>query len=182
MKAPLTLSIVGTIAFTSCQTGPPLKTASGRPEVFIADVSPQRVRGVIIDRGMAGDWTLEKDTENSITFVKRSDSVMASMLLGSTYDPNVVDRLRFTTIGLGGGTKVYVTEELVSNHGSAFERVTPLRNNKNWNNLQAVLEKFKQELSTKRVAIPSKVPPTPTSAVSETPPEGTAQPTPMATP
>ena len=84
MKAPLTLSIVGTIVFTSYQTGPPLKTASGRPEVFIADVSPQRVRGVIIDRGMAGDWTLEKDTENSITFVKRSDSVMASMLLGST--------------------------------------------------------------------------------------------------
>src|ERR1700736_4439926 len=104
------------VLFFGCAAqGPPLKTASGRPEVFISGVSPQKVRAAIIDRGMAGGWTLERETENSIAFIKQVDNVMASVLLGSTYDPNVMDRVRFTTIALNGGTKVYATEEFVSN-------------------------------------------------------------------
>jgi hypothetical protein len=134
--APIFLFFATTLLIIGCETGPPLTTTSGRPEVFIANAAPGRVRAAIIDRGMSRGWTLERETENTITFVTKSNNVMASVLLSSNYDPNVMDRLRFTTISVNGGTKVYATEELVSNHGSAFERVTPLQNNKNSNALQ----------------------------------------------
>ena len=103
----------------------------------------------MIDRAVAHGWTLEHETENGLSFTKQSDNVAASILLGSTYDPNVIDRVRITTVALDGGTKVYATEELVSNHGSAFERITPLHNNKNSQNLQSVLESLKSNLTTK---------------------------------
>jgi hypothetical protein len=129
--------------------GPPITTASGRPEVVIPGVSPKRVRAAMIDRAMAHGWTLEHETENGLSFTKQSDNVAASILLGSTYDPNVIDRVRITTVALDAGTKVYATEELVSNHGSAFERITPLHNNNNSRNLQSVLESLKSNLVTK---------------------------------
>src|ERR1700731_88359 len=162
------------VSFVACATqGPPLKTASGRPEVLIAGVAPQKVRAVIIDRGAAHGWTLERETDNSIAFTKRTDNVMASVLVGSAYDPNVIDRVRFTTIALNGGTKVYASEEFVSNHGSAFEKVTPLQNNTNSNNLQRMLESIKATFATKEKA-PSATPES--SPSSATHPEPSAQP------
>jgi hypothetical protein len=120
----------------------------GRPEVFIPGVSPKRAQAAIIDRAMARGWTLENQTENSVAVTKPTDNMMASVLLGSAYDPNVIDRVRFTTIELNGGTKVYGTEELATNHGSAFERVTPLQNNKNFNGLQSMLENLKRQFTS----------------------------------
>jgi hypothetical protein len=131
----------------ACQTGPPVKTPSGRPEVVVPNATPKEVRAYIIDRGLGKGWTLERDTEDAVTLTRRSDSVTAQLLLGSTYDPNVIDRARFTIIPQGSGTKVYLTEELVTNHGSAFERVTPLGGNKNYTGLQTVLESIKQHFA-----------------------------------
>jgi hypothetical protein len=142
------IALLSSIALVACETGPPLKTASDRPEAFIPGVSPKRAQAAIIDRAMARGWTLEKQTENSVAVTKPTDNMMASVLLGSAYDPNVIDRVRFTTIELNGGTKVYVTEELVTNHGSAFERVTPLQNNKNFNGLQSMLENLKRQFTS----------------------------------
>lgn len=128
--------------------GPALTTASGRPEIFLKGVSPQRVRAAIIDRGMATGWTLDKDSENSISLIKKADNALASILLASEYDVNVMDRLRFTIAGIEGGTKVYLSEEFVTNHGSAFEKTTPLHNNKNSNNLQNILQSLKSRLES----------------------------------
>jgi hypothetical protein len=49
------------LLFGCAAQGPALKTASGRPEVFIAGVSPAQVRALIIDRSMSNGWTLERE-------------------------------------------------------------------------------------------------------------------------
>jgi hypothetical protein len=144
------IGILFLLWFSACANqGPPIQTASGRPEVFISGVPPQRVRATIIDRAVGRGWTLERETDNGIAFTKPTDNMMASILLGSTYDPNVIDRVRFTTVAMNGGTKIYVSEEFVTNHGSAFEKVTPLQNNANSRNLQAMLERLKADVGTK---------------------------------
>lgn len=137
------------VLFGCAAQGPPINTASGRPEVFIPNIAPQRVRAALIDRGIADGWTLDKDTESTVSFVKRSDNALASVLLASNYDTNVMDRVRFTVIGINGGTKMYASEEFVTNHGSAFEKITPLNNNKNSQGLQNILESFRARFAAK---------------------------------
>jgi hypothetical protein len=162
------------LLFGCAAQGPPINTASGRPEVFIPNVAPQRVRAALIDRGIAGGWTLDKDTENTVSFVKKSDNALASVLLASNYDTNVMDRVRFTIIGINGGTKMYASEEFVTNHGSAFEKITPLNNNKNSRGLQNILESFKTRFAPKQDRQSSEAPKPSASPATESdqPPNG----------
>lgn len=138
------------ILLTGCAAqGPPINTASGRPEIFIPNVAPQRVRSAVIDRAIGRAWTLDKETENTVSFVKKADNALVSVLLASNYDTNVMDRIRFTIIGTNGGTKMYASEEFVTNHGSAFEKITPLNNNNNSRALQNILESLKARFASK---------------------------------
>lgn len=141
------LSIVLTLILVSgCSTGTPLTTPSGKPEVFIAGASSQKVRSAIIDRGMSLGWTLERESASSIVFLRTTSNPLAKVLLASNYDTRVLDRIRYTMASLDGGIKVYCSIELVGNHGSAFERVTPINHNNYKQAMQKGLEAIKAEV------------------------------------
>lgn len=138
------------LILVGCSSGPSLNTASGKPEVFIPGVTSREVRAVIIDRGMSFGWSLERETENSISFLRPTNNALASVLLASNYDTRVHERVRYTTASISGGVKLYGSVEFVGNQGSAFEKVTPITNN-NYNQAgQRGLEAIKERVIASR--------------------------------
>jgi hypothetical protein len=136
------------LLIAGCATGPPLTTASGHPEVTISGVAAQKVQGAVIERGMSKGWILERQTENAITFLRPTNNALASILLASNYDTNVKERIRYTTVSVGGAVKLYATVEFVGNQGSAFEHVTPITNNNYNQGLQQSLEQIKAKVAS----------------------------------
>lgn len=137
------------VSVSGCVTTPPLSTPSGRPEVLIPNASVSDVKAKIIADLMSAGATLAQDTPYMLTFVKESNDVMASALLGSRYDSRVMMRTRFTLAQERGGVHVYASEELVSNYGSAFERTTAL-SGKSYHDAQNYLESLRYSLSSSK--------------------------------
>jgi hypothetical protein len=92
---------------------------------------------------MSKGWTLERETENTITFLLPTSNPLAGVLLSSNYDTSVKERIRYISVVVGGGVKLYSTVEFVGNQGSAFEKVTPITSNNYYQALQQGLEEIK---------------------------------------
>jgi len=75
---------------------------------------------------VAKGFSLSQDTQSSLVFVKEIANMMAAAHVRSRYDDPVMERARFTFAPQAGGLRVFLTEELVTNYGSALERTTPL--------------------------------------------------------
>lgn len=144
------VAILAVLLISGCTTGPRLATTSGRPEVTIPRTTAQRVRAVIIERGMASGWILERETENTIIFLHLTQNALAGVLLASSYDTTVKERIRYTVVPVGNDIKLYTSVEFVTNQGSAFERATPITNNNYYRVIQQNLEQIKAQALEKR--------------------------------
>jgi hypothetical protein len=125
------LTLFGTTACTTVQHA----TASGRPEVTVnAPADAVRVAFIngFIDRG----YTIIEDTPYRLVMDRRSDNVMANVLLGSQWNPQIHARISLTVATLNSKTRVVADLNAVTNPGTAFERLTPMSNSKDSEEIQ----------------------------------------------
>ena len=103
------------------------ETASGRPEVTIrssAEPVKSAVTGFLVNAG----YSITKSSDIQVVGERTPDNAMAAVLFGSQYDSTPKARITYTILPLGGTTRVIADMAIVTNPGSAFERVTPLNN------------------------------------------------------
>lgn len=106
---------------------PPLNTASGRPEVTIRNVTRKDVSDRIVGALASKGFAIRSANEFAIIGAKRADDDFTLKLLyGSRYDRVPEQRITFTLIEASGTVRVFSTLQIVTNPGSAFERVDDL--------------------------------------------------------
>lgn len=127
------------LALTGCAAPVKYNTASGRPERTF-DASPDRVRAALVGHLVNRGYQITNESASRVVGQKRTDNAMAQVLLGTNYDRNVEVRATFTIIPEGPRTRVVGDLALVSNPGSAFERVTPMSNSQDSIPMQQALD------------------------------------------
>ncbi len=121
-----------------CAAPAKLNTASGRPERTF-NASADAVRATLVSHLVNRGYQVTKESQSLVIAEKRAESVMAQVLLGTAYDANVNARASFTIIPQGSTTRVVGDLALVSNPGSAFERVTVITNADELNRMQEAM-------------------------------------------
>ncbi len=124
-----------------------LATPSGNPEIVI----PNSTRKLVIDNLVA--HKLEKGMQiksvndyGVVVGKKIEGSSMASFIYGSRYDSTPEVRITYTVVATGNGVRVFSRTEMVTNPGSAYERVSDLTQNLS-GQMQAELEQLKAEFT-----------------------------------
>ena len=134
------------IAFSLAGCGtprPPLGTPSGNPEVLIPGVTRKQVADRIVDQMTGKGLTIRSVSEYKIVAGKKADQDFAARLLfGSRYDSVPEYRMNFTLIDQSGTVKVYGRVEIVTNPGSAFERVNDMTDQSK-NDIQDMLARLR---------------------------------------
>lgn len=123
-----------------------LNTPSGRPEVEIPGVTKKQVETAILAREMERGWDLKTQTDAMLVFSKRTNDFGAMLLYGSRYDVTPEGRLKFTLVEVPTGVRVFLKVEIITNPGSAFERVTEVVSQKDLEGDQVVLEEIRDKL------------------------------------
>jgi hypothetical protein len=117
--------LVASIAVAGCATPPaPLSTPSGRPEVTITGVSKKQVADAIVAGALARGSQIKSVNEYAVVLTQRvHGNLGASLAYGSRYDSTPEVRVTLNMVDVSGGVKVYARGEMVTNPGSAFERL-----------------------------------------------------------
>lgn len=123
--ATLALALLALGACQTTQSSTP-STASGLPEVTIAGVTPDRVKAELVNVMINRNFRVVKDTPLQLALDAPVTNILASVLLGSQYDSQPVERASFTLIQQGGATRVVADLAIITNPGSAFEMRTTI--------------------------------------------------------
>lgn len=115
------------------------QTPSGRPERFFAGKQPDAVRAALVASLVNRGYSITRESQSLVSAQRETTSLAANVLLGSQYDPTVDARITYTLVSVNGGTRVVADLAFVTNAGSAFERVTDMRNSAASGEVQAIL-------------------------------------------
>lgn len=128
-----------------CATTKPLHTPTGRPEVTVRSASRKEVVDMLTSSMINAGYSVRNITDYTAEYSKRlSDSVGAQVLFGSRYDSVPEARAHFDVLENQQGVRVVGTLRLITNPGSAFERVTDFsRSSKDAQSYQQMLEQIK---------------------------------------
>jgi len=108
-------------------TSPPLRTVSGNPEITIPNTTKRKVIDTIVAGKFAKGMQLREVTDYGVVMTKRVDnSFWASFIYGSKYDSTPELRIHYNVVEEGTGVRVYSTAEMITNPGSAFERLSDI--------------------------------------------------------
>jgi hypothetical protein len=139
------LLIVVLLAFvTGCATAKPLQTPSGRPEVTIIGATKKEISDVLVSTMLSAGVQMKQITEYTLVFAIRDTSLTGAIFFGSKYDTSPEMRITFSMIEecKFKSTRVFCTAVMVTNPGSAFERVSDVTQ-ANSMDIQNMLEKLK---------------------------------------
>jgi len=122
-----------------CGTPQVHNTPSGKvEEVF--NGTPDQIKGPLVGMMATNGFNMTKDSPYLLAFEKPIDNMMTTVLLGSRYDAVPNARVSFIFAPLGATTRVIADTSIVTNPGSAFERITPANNNEATGKLQDWLD------------------------------------------
>ncbi len=124
----------------------PLQTPSGRPEVTISGVTKKQVLDLLVTEMLANGVQVKQVNEYGAVFGKPDDSFTGALLFGSRYDSTPEMRLTFNVVELSDAIRVFCNAAMVTNPGSAFERVRDLTGGRTAKDAQAMLERLKARL------------------------------------
>lgn len=147
------LFLAAALMLAACQTAQQPTTPSGKAEVTIkAPVAA--IKAQLLSRAMDRRFNVTKDTEYLLQVEKPTENLAAAVLLGSKYDSVPSERIVFTFAPLGENTRVVAALMIVTNPGSAFERLTPINAGEGVDRTQNTLNEIKQSLETQTAPPP----------------------------
>lgn len=133
------------IFFVGCLVTPPLQTPSGRPEVTLYGITKKQFFDNVAGTAMVGGYEIREVNDYNMVLAKRNTSFGAAVLFGSRYNTTPEERITLTVIEVPRGIRIFATCTIVTNPGSAFEKVTT---SSNFRGIQAELEKMKANYGT----------------------------------
>ena len=105
-------------------------TPSGRPEVTITHKTGEQVAARLTNEMINAGYNVKSATKTLIVFEKMVDNVLIRAMLGSRYDSNPALRIAYTIVETKFTTRVVASLSIITNPGSAFERVRAWNNSK----------------------------------------------------
>jgi hypothetical protein len=145
-----------------------LNTASGNPEVIIEGVNRKQVADRIVDRLTGKGLTIHQVTEYKIVAGQKAEDFGAKFFFGSRYDGIPEYRITYTLVDQPpAAVKVYGRAGIVTNPGSAFERVRDMTDGQK-QNLQDMLGKLRSEFEPTKPSIGSAAAASPTTSPTPT--------------
>jgi hypothetical protein len=143
---PIAIALLSFV-LAACAAPAPLATPTGRPEVTIAGVSKKQVADAIVAGALEKGSTVKAVTDYEVTLAKRDENAVGTNLLfGSRYDAVPETRLHLGMVEVAGGVRVFGRAEVVTNPGSAFERVLDVTDTTG-RSIQTSLESLRARLS-----------------------------------
>ncbi len=118
-------------------------TPSGRPEVTITRRVGDQVAARITNRMLNAGYNVKTATKTLMAFEKRVDNFLYEVLFSSDYDRNPAWRITYTIVETKVSTRVVASLSVITNPGSAFERVTSMDNSKDSLSIQQFLTELK---------------------------------------
>ncbi len=140
----LTLLIIP-ISIFGCAGSRPLPTPSGKPEVTIQNVSKKEVTDALVNEMLSRGFTIKNVTDYTVVFAKPLDSFTAIALFGSQYDATPEHRPTFMLVQSATDVRLVLTNLIITNPGSAFERVTDASTGKAGQSWQDFLNSFSDQ-------------------------------------
>ena len=112
-----------------CATVPLANTPSGNPEVTLTNVRPECVRSAFMNLLVNNGYTIRTCTDTQIIAGKTTQNVAASLLLSTRLSGPPEERVTILFIPQSAPDtlRVVVSGAYVSNQGTAFEKVQPVR-------------------------------------------------------
>jgi len=131
------------LLLASCTAPVQHVTPSGKVEATISRASAKQIGAAITNQMVNRRYRLSKSDPNSIRFERPMENTFAAAFFGSRYDstPNV--RIIYTLIEIGDQTRVVADFQIVTNPGSAFERITAANENASTMEFQGMLIQIK---------------------------------------
>ncbi|MGE3898705.1 MAG: hypothetical protein AB7F39_12440 [Variibacter sp.] len=103
------------------------------------------MKALIVSRAVDSRYNVTKDSDYLLQVEKPTENLAAAVLLGSRYDSTPNERIVFTFAPLGEQVRVIATHSIVTNPGSAFERLTPISSGPGVQRTQSSLDEIKQK-------------------------------------
>lgn len=147
MLARTTYALVGAIVLTACVTPVEHATPSKRPEVTIPGAKASEVKAELVNRMVDFGYSPTKTSGLALVFERQSESIAAALIYGSDYDRTPNARISYTIIELRGSVRVVADIKMVTNPGSAFERVTDINRSRDSLGVQALLQQLQEDLA-----------------------------------
>ena len=119
-----------------------MNTPSGRPEVTIKNATKKDVTDALVSQMASQGFTIKSVSDYNVVFSKALDSFSAQLLFGSQYDVTPEHRPSFMVVETGDAVRIVLTNLIITNPGSAFERVTDASTGKAGESWQNFLEAF----------------------------------------
>ena len=120
-------------------------TPSRKVEVTINNATNAQVAPLIINNMINFGYNISRSNDYMIVFEKSTDNVMASLFYGSRYDSQPNARITYSLAQLNNNVRVVADFKLVTNPGSAYERVTDFNESKETINYQRMLNDIKTQ-------------------------------------
>jgi len=127
------LAVCAIIAFTGCAAGTAKmgtvsSTGSGttavRPEVTIANQTKKAVTDALVGEVVSRGFAVVTVTDYTVVFSKPFTATATPMKRGARTGGAAEQRLSFTVVEAGGGVRIVLTNQIVSNPGTAYEKIT----------------------------------------------------------
>lgn len=140
-----TIAAFSFLLLSACATPVTHNTPSGKAEATV-EASVDLIKPELINVMTNAGFSIFRDTPYQMAFDKPVDNIMLAALTGSRYDAQPDERVTYTFAPLGIETRIVADVAVVTNPGSAFERMTPMNNSQESGNLQIVLTKLQEAL------------------------------------
>ena len=139
MKTKLIQVLSLLVLLSACAVSSRINTPSGKPEITVPAPKKQTMDAIV--QAVVGDgFQLRRLDEYTAVLGKPSESFVTNLLSGSRYDPTAEERVIFNFFEVPSGTRVIITMQIVTNPGSAFERVRDISHGRGAQELQAGLD------------------------------------------
>lgn len=139
------LSLLPLFLLAACQPPVNHNTMSGRPEACIA-AKQQRVSAGLAEILLNKGFSVSQQTDSMVRGDRAITDAMASMFFGSQYDSTPVARITYNIVNTQKCVRVVADMNIVTNPGSAFERLTPMNNSKDSATIQSEMDALKASL------------------------------------
>jgi hypothetical protein len=139
VKSSILTAAFASVLLAGCAAPVVHNTASGKVEEIFTG-TPGQTKPKIVGMMANFGFNVSKDTPYLIAFDKPTENVMAAVLLGSKYDSTPNTRITYTFVQMGPNTRVIADASIITNPGSAFERVTNMNGNQDTVKLQTWLD------------------------------------------
>lgn len=133
-----------------CASVPRMNTSSGKPEITICRVGKNEMMEKVVAAASMDGFSIRNTSNFQIVMGKPVSNPLVAALMGSRYDSTPESRLVWTLADIGNNcTHIGVTVQIVTNPGSAYERVTDVSTGKDGHEIQKGLEAIKARVESR---------------------------------